>query len=112
MRIAKSLEKLYSDFGSQENNPQKVYVTADDLWKIESECGNGKSIATTGINPDREKQLHRMEADRIEQAADRIANLAVYAMVNGQLDNSKTLMDRAEDMRRMSNFHRKIAERL
>lgn len=112
MRISKSLEKLYSDFRGKENNPQKVYVTAEDLWKIESERNNGKSIATTGINPDREKQLHRMEADRLEGIADRIANMGVYAMISGDNLNSKTLMSRAEEIRRVSDLHRRQAELL
>jgi hypothetical protein len=83
-----------------------IFKTGTELWD-EEKSNNGKSIYQTGVNPDKNIQLHRMEADRLEQAADRIANMSVYATLSGDHMNSKKLADQAEELRRLSDMHRR-----
>lgn len=108
MQIGKTLEQLNKSFQVEAEKETRLGAVAEELWK---EC-EGKSIHTVGTDPDRDRQIHRMEADRMERVADRIANIGIYAMVQGQVDNAAKLMAQAEETRRVSNFHRMIAERL
>lgn len=108
MQISKTVEQLNKSFVEKLEKEIRLCATSDELWK-QSE---GKSIHTVGIDPNRDRQVHRMEADRMERVADRIANMGIYAMVQGQVDNAAKLMAQAEETRRVSNFHRLIAERL
>lgn len=100
-------------FIRKSNGTIQLGGTAAELWNMANKAEEEeKSIHSTGLSRDKHKQNHRMEADRREGAADKISNMAVYAMINGQNDHAKTLMTRASEMRKLANFHRRMSDLL
>lgn len=106
MRLTKSLKELQDEFCTKCGPDMKVSKTAEDLWKE----NDGKSINSTGADPDPAKRLNRMRADKLEAMSDHMMNLAVQASISNRGNDAKMLGDKSEELRRMSQFHRRMAE--
>lgn len=107
MKIGKTLKDFAIDQLRESNmTGRRRFISGDELWKAE----HGKSIYQVGTSPDKNIQLHRMEADRLEQVAEKIANLSVYSLMMGDHANSKRLSDQYQEIKRLATMHRRQAE--